>query len=64
LPAAVPSAFFRKLNTTLEKMDFARKVWAICEPAYADPSRGGRPGIDPARPPSSLPAMGWVKLRG
>ncbi len=47
LPAAAPSAFYRKLNTTLEKMDFARKVWAICEPAYADPSRGGRPGIDP-----------------
>jgi transposase len=28
-------------------MDFNRQVWAICEPAYADPSRGGRPGIDP-----------------
>jgi len=47
LPAAVPSAFWRRLNATLEKMDFSRKVWAICEPAYADPSRGGRPGIDP-----------------
>jgi transposase-like protein DUF772/DDE family transposase len=47
LPAAAPSAFYRKLNATLEKMSFARKVWAICEPAYADPSRGGRPGIDP-----------------
>ena len=47
LPAAVPSAFYRRLNATLEKMDFSRKVWAICEPAYADPSRGGRPGIDP-----------------
>ena len=34
LPAAAPSAFYRKLNATLEKMDFARKVWAICEPAY------------------------------
>jgi hypothetical protein len=33
LPAAVPSAFYRRLNATLEKMDFSRKVWAICEPA-------------------------------
>ena len=47
LPEAAPSAFYRKLNATLDQMDFARKVWAICEPAYADPSRGGRPGIDP-----------------
>src|SRR5580765_261489 len=47
LPVAVPSAFYRKLDETLKKMDFACKVWAICESAYADPSRGGRPGIDP-----------------
>ena len=47
LPAAVPSAFYRRLDATLDKMEFARQVWAICEPAYADPSRGGRPGIDP-----------------
>jgi transposase len=47
LPAATPSTFFRRVNATLEKMDFARKVWAICESAYADASRGGRPGIDP-----------------
>jgi transposase len=47
LPATTPSAFYRRINLTLEKMDFARKVWAICEPAYADPTRGGRPGIDP-----------------
>ena len=46
-PAAAPSAFYRKLNGTLDRMDLARKVWAICEPAYADPSRGGRPGIAP-----------------
>ena len=32
LPAAAPSAFYRKLNATLDKMDFARQVWAICEP--------------------------------
>ena len=50
LPAAVPSAFYRRVNATLEEMDYARQVRAICEPAYADPSRGGRPGIDPARP--------------
>jgi transposase len=48
LPGATPSAFYRKVNATLEKMEFARQVWAVCEPAYADPSRGGRPGIDPA----------------
>ena len=47
LPAATPDAFYRRVNATLEKMDFARQVWAICEPAYADASRGGRPGIDP-----------------
>jgi transposase len=47
LPGATPSAFYRKVNASLEKMDFARQVWTICEPAYADPSRGGRPGIDP-----------------
>jgi hypothetical protein len=47
LAAATPDAFYRRVNATLEKMDFARQVWAICEPAYADASRGGRPGIDP-----------------
>lgn len=47
LPVAVPSAFYRRLEATLDKMGFARKVWDICEPAYAEPSRGGRPGIDP-----------------
>ena len=47
LPAATPSAFYRRVDATLEKMGFARQVWAICEPSYADPSRGGRPGIDP-----------------
>ena len=46
-PAAAAAAFYGKLNATLENMDFARKVWAVCERAYADPSRGGRPGIDP-----------------
>ena len=47
LPAATPDAFYRRVNATLEKMDFARQVWTICAPAYADASRGGRPGIDP-----------------
>jgi transposase len=47
LPAVTPSAFYRRLDATLQKMDFARQVWAICEPSYADPLRGGRPGIDP-----------------
>lgn len=47
LPAATPSAFYRRVEATLLKMEFARQVWAICGPAYADPARGGRPGIDP-----------------
>ena len=47
LTAAVPSAFYRWLDATLNQMDFARQVRAISEPAYAEPSRGGRPGIDP-----------------
>jgi len=47
LPKASPEAFYRRVNRTLEEMEFSRQVWAICEPAYADASRGGRPGIDP-----------------
>ena len=47
LAAAAPSAFYRKLNATLDKMGFARRVWDICAPAYAEPSRGRRPGINP-----------------
>ena len=47
LPEATPDAFYRRVNRTLESIGFASQVWAICEPAYADPSLGGRPGIDP-----------------
>jgi transposase len=47
LPAATPDGFYRRVNRTLEKMGFATDVWKICTPAYADPSKGGRPGIDP-----------------
>jgi transposase len=47
LPAAIPDTFYRRVNATLEKIGLAKEVWAICEPAYADASRGGRPGIDP-----------------
>ena len=47
LPKANPSRFYELLNRTLEEMEFARQVWAMCAPAYADVSRGGRPGIDP-----------------
>ena len=39
--------FYSKLNEHLAAMDFARRVWALCEPAYGEESRGGRPGIDP-----------------
>jgi transposase len=47
LPKASPSRFYELLNRTLEAMDFAEQVRAICAPAYADAARGGRPGIDP-----------------
>jgi hypothetical protein len=35
------------VNQTLEKIGFAEQVWTICEPAYANAAKGGRPGIDP-----------------
>jgi transposase len=47
LPAATPDAFYKRVNRTLETMDFAPQVWAICKPAYAEVAKGGRPGIDP-----------------
>ena len=47
LPAATPGTFYRRVEETLERMSFSKEVWKICEAAYADPSRGGRPGIDP-----------------
>ena len=47
LPETTPDAFYRRVNRTLEKIQFAKQVWEICQPAYADASRGGRPGIDP-----------------
>jgi hypothetical protein len=47
LPPATPDQFYRRIDRTLARIGFAQDVWTICEPAYADPSRGGRPGIDP-----------------
>lgn len=47
LPKASPSRFYELLNRTLEEMEFARQVWEMCAPAYAEVARGGRPGIDP-----------------
>jgi transposase len=47
LPKASPSRFYELLNRTLEEMGFENEVWELCAPAYADASRGGRPGIDP-----------------
>lgn len=47
LPRATADAFYRKINETLEKIGFAKSVWEICQPAYAEESKGGRPGIDP-----------------
>jgi transposase len=47
VPLAAPDGFYRRVNKTLEKMRFAEEVWAVCKPAYAEASKGGRPGIDP-----------------
>jgi transposase len=47
LRPATPDGFYRRVNRTLEEMSFAQRVWAICQPAYAEAARGGRPGIDP-----------------
>ena len=47
LPKASPSRFYELLNGTLEAMNFAVEVRAMCAPAYAEAARGGRPGIDP-----------------
>jgi transposase len=47
LPPATPDGFYRRIDRTLGKMDFAKRVWAICQSSYADASKGGRPGIDP-----------------
>jgi transposase len=40
------STFYTKLDETLEEFEFAKKVRAICAPAYKQ-SNVGRPGIDP-----------------
>ena len=47
LPKVSPSRFYELLNRILEEMGFAKEVWERCAPAYAEVSRGGRPGIDP-----------------
>ena len=47
LPPATPDWFFRRVDKTLERIAFARQVLEICEPAYADPRKAGRPCIDP-----------------
>ncbi len=47
LPVATASRFYERVNETLAKINFAQEVWGICEPSYAQASRGGRPGIDP-----------------
>ena len=42
---SVQTGFYAKLEETLESFDFAAKVRALCQPAYAK-SGVGRPGID------------------
>jgi transposase len=48
LPKATASTFYRKLDETLASIGFSEGVREICQPAYAEAARGGRPGIDPA----------------
>lgn len=48
LPKAAASTFYRKLDETLDAIGSTSGVREICRPAYADASKGGRPGIDPA----------------
>ena len=48
LPKATASTFYRKLDDTLAAIGFTEGVRDLCQPAYADAARGGRPGIDPA----------------
>src|SRR5215210_4461031 len=47
LPEATPDVFYRRVNRTLEEIGFAKEAWVICAPAYAEATKGGRPGIDP-----------------
>lgn len=47
LPEATPDGFYRKVNETFARLKITEQVWEICRPAYAEASRGGRPGIDP-----------------
>lgn len=48
LPKATAGTFYRKLDSTWEKIGFTQGVRELCRPAYADAAKGGRPGIDPA----------------
>ena len=47
LPKATSSRFYELVERTLRQMRFAARVWELCRPAYAEESKGGRPGIDP-----------------
>jgi transposase len=46
LPQSSKSAFYSRLDQTLESFGFSGKVRALCAPAYKD-TKAGRPGIDP-----------------
>lgn len=46
LPQSPKSAFYSRLDETLESFGFAEKVRALCAPAYKN-TKAGRPGIDP-----------------
>jgi transposase len=48
LPSTPANTFYQRLDRALAKAQFGDAVRKLCEPFYeTDPSRGGRPGIDP-----------------
>ncbi|WP_197525064.1 transposase [Botrimarina hoheduenensis] len=47
LPKSEGHVFYRKLNGLLGEAGFDTFVEGLCEPCYADPSRGGRPSVPP-----------------
>lgn len=47
LPRSEGHVFYRKLNGLLGEAGFDEFVESLCEPCYADPSRGGRPSVPP-----------------
>ena len=63
LPKASPGRFYELLNGTLEAMNFAAEVRAMCAPAYAEAARGGTAGHrsgSPIHQPALFPSASSV----